>query len=328
MLFLANNLSRMIDNTPSPIGTRIVEVHNGSSLFTGDAGSGSSNLRQYIIENDLLEAIVAMPENDFYNAGIGTYIWIMTNRKEERRKGKVQLIDATQIKKPLRKNLGLKNCETDEENRREILKLLMDFEETEKSRIFPNREFGYYSVPVYRPLRMIYDHSEAIDLSDMKNNSDLQLLENILEVWKNSGRARPLSDRDFFQMLEDRKVKIPAAKIRIIRQNLGKKDENAEICHVKPTKPDSPVEIDPDLKDKEQVPLLYPGGIDAFMQNEVLPYAPDAFYNKDEVITGYELSFTKYFYKPVELRSIAEISTDIKDIEARLKGAIDDILNV
>ena len=127
MLFLANNLSRMVDDTE--LGTRIVEVHNGSSLFTGNAGSGASNLRQHIIENDMLEAIIAMPENDFYNTGIGTYIWIVTNRKEERRKGYVQLIDATAIKSPLRKNLGKKNCETNEADRNEIVRTLLDFKE-------------------------------------------------------------------------------------------------------------------------------------------------------------------------------------------------------
>ena len=166
MLFLANNLSRMVDDTE--MGTRIVEVHNGSSLFTGNAGSGASNLRQYIIENDMLEAIIAMPENDFYNTGIGTYIWIVTNRKEERRKGYVQLIDATDIKSPLRKNLGKKNCETNEADRNEIVKILLDFKETKKSKIFPNKEFGYYSVTVERPLRLVYENLDEIALPDLK----------------------------------------------------------------------------------------------------------------------------------------------------------------
>ena len=139
MLFLANNVSRMKD---TPLGTRIVEVHNGSSLFTGNAGGGESNLRRYIIENDLLEAIIAMPEKDFYNTGISTYVWVVTNRKEERRRGYVQLIDASNISTPLRKNLGEKNCETTEENRRRILQLLMDFKETPESKIFRNEEFG------------------------------------------------------------------------------------------------------------------------------------------------------------------------------------------
>lgn len=150
MLFLANNVSRMKD---TPLGTRIVEVHNGSSLFTANAGGVESNLRRYIIENDLLEAIIAMPEKDFYNTGISTYVWVVTNRKEERRRGYVQLIDASNISTPLHKNLGEKNCETTKEDRRRILQLLMDFKETPESKIFRNEEFGYWQVPVLRPKR-------------------------------------------------------------------------------------------------------------------------------------------------------------------------------
>lgn len=326
MLFLANNLSRMVNDTE--LGTRIVEVHNGSSLFTGNAGSGASNLRQYIIENDLLEAIVAMPEKDFYNTGIGTYIWIVTNRKEERRKGKVQLIDATNIKTPLRKNLGEKNCETNEENRREIVRLLTDFKETEQSKIFPNKEFGYWQVTVERPLRLVYENPENIELPDLKNKDDVNLLKDVLDAWKKYLNGHTVGDFALFLMLEQMKVKVPASKIRLVRQYLGHRDENADVCYTKPTKRDSTIATDPELRDTEQVPLLYPGGIDAFMQNEVLPYAPDAFYNEDEVVVGYELSFTKYFYKPVELRSINDITTDITDIENRLKGVLDDILNV
>ena len=294
MLFLANNVSRMVDDTV--LGTRIVEVHNGSSLFTGDAGSGASNLRKYIIENDLLEAIIAMPEKDFYNTGIGTYIWVVTNRKAEHRKGFVQLID--------------------------------DFKETEQSKIFPNQEFGYYKVTVERPLRLTYEKLEDIELPELKNKDDVQLLQRVVEAWRKNLGGHSVDDFALFLMLEQMKVKVPASKINLVRKYLGKRDEEAEPCRVKPTKLDSPVAVDAELRDVEQVPLLYAGGIDAFMQNEVLPYAPDAFYNADEVVVGYELSFTKYFYKPVELRPIAEITADIESIEHRLKGALEDILNV
>ncbi len=326
MMFLANNVSRMQDDTP--LGTRIVEVHNGSSLFTGDAGSGASNLRQYIIENDLLEAIVAMPEKDFYNTGIGTYVWVVTNRKEERRRGKVQLIDATKICSPLRKNLGEKNCETNEADRAEILRLLTDFKETDCSKIFPNREFGYWKVTVERPLRIIYENPGDIVLPELKNADDMALLHRVLEAWKEYLGGHTVGDFAMFTMLEQMKVKVPAAKIKLVRQYLGKRSETAEPCHTKPTKLDSPIESDPQLKDTEQVPLLYPGGIEGFMQKEVLPYAPDAYYSEENVVVGYELSFTKYFYKPVQLRSIGEIRSDIADIEGRLKGVLDDILNV
>ena len=247
MLFLANNISRMKD---TPLGTRIVEVHNGSSLFTGDAGSGSSNLRRYIIENDMLEAIVAMPEKDFYNTGIGTYIWIVTNRKEKRRKGKVQLIDATEIKTPLRKNLGEKNCETNAADRAKILKLLTDFKETEQSKIFDNSEFGYWSVPLMKPV----------------------LDEN----------GNPVKDKKG-------KVKYKAAR-----------------------------------GETEQVPMNYPGGIEAFYENEVKPYTPDVVFGEPTV--GYELSFTKYFYKPVELRSLKDIKNDIMKLEKQTEGALAEIL--
>ena len=152
MLFLANMLSKMKHNTP--LGSRIAEVHNGSSLFTGDAGQGESNIRRWIIENDWLEAIVALPLNMFYNTGIATYIWVITNRKPEHRKGKVQLIDATQWFKPLRKNLGKKNCELSDEDIQRICDTFLAFKETEQSKIFPNAAFGYWKVTVERPLRL------------------------------------------------------------------------------------------------------------------------------------------------------------------------------
>ncbi|MEJ5347036.1 MAG: N-6 DNA methylase, partial [Chloroflexus sp.] len=152
MLFLANMLSKMKHDTQ--LGSRIAEVHNGSSLFTGDAGQGESNIRRWIIENDWLEAIVALPLNMFYNTGIATYIWVLTNRKPEHRKGRVQLIDATQWYKPLRKNLGKKNCELSEKDIRRIVDTFLKFEETEQSRIFPNAAFGYWKVTVERPLRL------------------------------------------------------------------------------------------------------------------------------------------------------------------------------
>ena len=326
MLFLANNISRMVDDTE--LGTRIVEVHNGSSLFTGNAGSGASNLRQYIIENDLLEAIIAMPEKDFYNTGIGTYIWVVTNRKEDRRRGKVQLIDATGIKTPLRKNLGEKNCETNEDDRRTILNMFTDFSETEQSKIFPNQEFGYWSVTVERPLRIVYENPENITLPELKKAEDVALLQRVLDAWKEYLGGHTVGDYAMFIMLDQMKIKVPAAKIKLVRQYLGRRDERADVCHMKPTKLDSPVECDPMLRDVEQVPLLYPGGIDVFMENEVKPYAADAYYNADSVVVGYELSFTKYFYKPVELRSIADITADINNIESSLKGVLGDILNV
>ena len=155
LMFLVNKLTKM--NHHTPLGSRIAEVHNGSSLFTGDAGQGESNIRRWIIENDWLEAIIALPLNMFYNTGIATYIWVLTNRKPEPRRGKVQLIDATGISQPLRKNLGKKNCELSDEQIRQITEMFLAFEETEQSKIFPNEAFGYWKITVERPLRLAID---------------------------------------------------------------------------------------------------------------------------------------------------------------------------
>jgi type I restriction enzyme M protein len=172
MLFLANNISKM--KTDTPLGTRIVEVHNGSSLFTGNAGQGASNLRQFIIEQDLLEAIVAIPEKMFYNTGIGTYLWVLTNKKENRRKGKIQLIDATSFKSPLRKNLGEKNCEVTAEIRKQILDMYMAFDKADNrySKVFENSEFGYWSITVERPLRLRVYPEREIPETTFKSEKD------------------------------------------------------------------------------------------------------------------------------------------------------------
>jgi len=176
LLFLLNNISRMKQDTP--LGSRIAEVHNGSSLFTGDAGSGESNARRFMIENDMVEAIIALPEKMFYNTGIGTYVWVLSNRKEDRRKGKIQLIDATGIKTPLRKNMGEKNCELSPEQREEIVRIFMAFEESEISKIFPNSEFGYWKVSVQQPMldeqgNPIRDKKGRIQPDKSKNDTEI-----------------------------------------------------------------------------------------------------------------------------------------------------------
>lgn len=250
MLFLANNVSKMKHNTE--FGSRIVEVHNGSSLFTGNAGAGESNLRRYIIEKDMLEAIIALPEKMFYNTGIATFLWIVTNRKDGKRKGKVQLIDATSIKTPLRKNLGEKSCKLTKADRKLIMDSYLAFEENEHCKIFPNEEFGYWEVKVEQPLR----------------------------------------------------------------------DESGEIVTDKKGKP----KMDTKLSDTEQIPLLYEGGIDAFLQKEVYPYTPDAHVDTVKAIVGYELSFTKYFYKPITLRPLGDIKSDIQYIENETDGLLNEII--
>jgi len=252
LLFLLNNVAKMKETTE--LGSRIAEVHNGSSLFTGDAGQGESNARRYMIERDLVEAIIALPNNMFYNTGIGTFIWVLSNRKESRRKGKIQLIDATNLKSPLRKNLGNKNCEFTLEIREQIVKLYMAFEENEYSKIFDNSAFGYWKVTVNRPLY--------------------------------GADGKPLKDKK------------------------GK------------------LTTDKDLTDTEQIPLDYEGGINAFIEAEVLPYAPDAWVDGSKTQIGYEISFTKHFYKPVQLRELAEIIADIRALEAETEGLLEEVLGV
>ena len=252
MLFLANNISKM--KTDTKLGSRIVEVHNGSSLFTGKAGQGASNLRRFIIEQDLLEAIVALPEKMFYNTGIGTYLWVLANKKEKRRKGKIQLIDATTFKSTLRKNLGEKNTEITATIRQRILDLYDAFDKADSkySRVFNLAEFGYWEVPVYSP--RLDDNGNPV--VDKKGNY---------------------------------------------------------------VKPDA---------DKEIVPFTYEGGIEAFVENEVKPYAPLAFRKPGTEKIGYEISFTKYFYQPVQLRTLEEITSDIRMIEEETSGMLDEIIGV
>jgi type I restriction enzyme M protein len=169
LMFLVNMLSKMKRDTP--LGSRIAEVHNGSSLFTGDAGQGESNIRRWIIENDWLEAVVALPLNTFYNTGIATYVWVLTNRKPDHRRGTVQLIDATQWFKPLRKNLDKKNCELSEEDLKKICETFLGFEETEQSKIFPNAAFSYSKVTVERPLRL-----KAVDANRIYTPKEIRAL--------------------------------------------------------------------------------------------------------------------------------------------------------
>jgi len=300
MLFLANMLSKM--KKSSKLGSRIAEVHNGSSLFTGDAGQGESNIRRWIIENDWLEAIVALPLNMFYNTGIATYIWVMSNKKPEHRRGKVQLIDATSWYKPLRKNLGKKNCQLTESDIQKICTTFLDFKETEESKIFSNETFGYWKVIVERPLRIrgidperVYTPKEIKAFKDAGERAD-DAPAVIKKIFKIGTDADPLRGQ--------------------FEANIAGKKAVAEY------------ETDPDLRDTEQVPLLEDGGIDAFLQREVLPHASDAWYLPESVRTGYEVSFTRYFYKAEPLRSLEEIRADILALEKETENLLGEIIGV
>ena len=298
MLFLANKLSKMKQDTP--LGSRIAEVHNGSSLFTGDAGQGESNIRRWIIENDWLEAIVALPLNMFYNTGIATYIWVLSNRKPEHRKGMVQLIDATGWYQPLRKNLGKKNCELGEEDIQRISDTFLAFEESEQSKIFDNGAFGYWKVTVERPLRIAgADPDRAYKAAEIKK---------LKEGCERSETAPPLI----------RKIHKRGAEADPLRGRF-EATVNGRPAVVE-------YEPDTDLRDTEEIPLQEDGGIEAFLRREVLPYAADAWYQPDSVRIGYEISFTRYFYKPQSMRTLEEIRADILALEQGTEGLLAEIL--
>jgi type I restriction enzyme M protein len=364
MLFLANMASKM--NDKSALGSRIAEVHNGSSLFTGDAGQGESNIRRWLIENDWLEAIVALPLNLFYNTGIATYVWVLSNKKPAHRKGQVQLIDASQWFKPLRKNLGKKNCELSPEDIELISRTFLDFEETAESKIFPNAAFGYWKVTVERPLRL---HSQftlkAIEtLRFTSGDEDIRgslyeefgddlftrfptvsaVIEKRLTEWgsdededdneEDGGAKKGLPEKKRKKLLDpktwerDGRLVDVATKLRAALGDTLFEDHNLFCDRVDGKAAIVEYEPDSDLRDTEQVPLLEDGGIEAFIRREVLPYTPDAWIKEGATKIGYEVSFTRHFYKPQPLRTLEEISADILAIEKEAEGLLDGLLKV
>lgn len=314
LLFLLNNVSKM--KTDTELGSRIIEVHNGSSLFTGDAGGGESNARRYLIERDLVEAIIALPDNMFYNTGIGTYIWVLSNKKEERRKGKIQLIDATNMKSSLRKNMGKKNCEFTPEIRKEIVRIFLDMEESDVSMIFDNSEFGYWNVTVERPLRLrVFPEREIPEKNEkgkllFKKATDLEMVRKAVADVPND---TPLDDWDAFA----KATKLKKTQLKKIRPFITETDPHAKEVEG---------ESDPNLCDSENIPFNYDGGIDAFIEKEIEPYAPDAYVDESKTKIGYEISFTKYFYKPVQLRDMKDILASLKELERESDGIMDEIV--
>ena len=351
LLFLANKLSKMKRDTP--LGSRIAEVHNGSSLFTGSAGQGESNIRRWIIENDWLEAIVALPLNMFYNTGIATYVWVLTNRKPEHRRGKVQLIDATKWFRPLRKNLGKKNCELGPEDIERMCRTFLDFEETEESRVFDNEAFGYWKVTVERSLRLKVDLSpeRCAGFSEACRDAGEEPLARAVErVTETLGHGPHFDFNVFLDVLKadmsGRRAKLTAKRKKLLQTALAERDEAAEPVvrrvHRRGTAPDPirglfesrdgsktrVVEYEPDtaLRDTEQIPLKESGGIEGFLRREVLPYAGDAWYVAKSVKTGYEISFNRYFHKPEPMRTLDEIGDDILAVERETEGLLLEIL--
>ena len=306
LLFLVNNLSKMKRDTP--LGSRIAEVHNGSSLFAGDAGQGESNIRRWIIENDWLEAIVALPLNLFYNTGIATYIWALSNRKAAHRQGYVQLIDATEWYSLMPRNLGKKTRELSDADLRRICDTFLDFDETEHSRILPNDAFGYWRVSVERPLRL-----PGIDPERAYAPAEIRRLK---------------ADADAAASADGRPADAAVDTHPVIRRIHGSDTPLDALAGrfaavIKGQPAIVEYEPDPDLRDTEQIPLRYAGGIAGFLQRETLPYAPDAWHNAATVKIGYEINFNRYFYRTPPARPLADIRAELAALERDAAGALD-----
>lgn len=342
-LFLQHMISKR--KTPNDGGTRLAIVFNGSPLFTGAAGSGESNIRQWIIENDWLEAIVAMPDQLFYNTGISTYLWIVTNRKETKRRGKIQLIDATSFFVKMRKSLGNKRNEIgDGSNGKadqiaEITRLYGDSTQGEHVKIFDNSDFGYNRITVERPLKLnfvlteerlrkIQNTSQFINLAISKKRKDEKEIEaeiakgkamqqtilKALEELESKGIVKNRDDfsRSMKAIFKKAGIVVPAPLFKAILMALAERDETAEVCTDSKGKP----EADPDIRDYENVPLNEE--IAEYMAREVLPHLPDAWVDESKTKVGYEINFNRYFYQYTPPRPLEEIETDLRKIETEI----------
>lgn len=343
MLFLQHMLSRMTSVEKG--GGRVAIVMNGSPLFTGDAGSGESEIRRWILENDWLEAIIALPEQFFYNTGIATYIWVLSNRKRDARRGKVQLIDASSIWTALRKSMGSKRREISDAQIEEIYQLYANFAENAQSKIFDSADFGYRKVTVERPLRLDFEasperlvrlreQSAFIGLAQSKKK-DLQqkaieeavgreqqerILAMLARVPAQCYTGRPVFEGALEKACQQSGLKLDSALRKAILAALGERNEDAEICLDKDGNP----EADPELRDTENVPLKE--DIMAYFEREVKPFVPDAWINagltdpKDGKVgrVGYEINFNRYFYTYQPPRPLEEIEADIQTLQVEI----------
>ena len=356
LLFLLHMLAHQKD--PAQGGSRVAIIMNGSPLFTGDAGSGESEIRRWILENDLLEALIALPEQLFYNTGIATYVWVLTNRKRPERRGKVQLIDATSFWVPLRKSLGAKRREVPFERKEDILRLLADFEdgatrsvsengeerEAVVSRIYPTTHFGFRKITVERPLRLDFQASpdRIARLDEERAFANLAVSRKRGEAKaqdEETGRRQQDAIRALLQGLPDQMfldradfeaelsraakkadVKLAAPIRKAILSALSERNERAEICRDKQGRP----EPDPELRDTENVPLRE--DVETFFEREVTPHVPDAWIDTTRRdpqdgkvgLVGYEINFNRYFYEYRPPRPLEEIEADIRQVEEEI----------
>lgn len=321
LLFLVNMLSKMKSGTE--LGSRIAIVHNGSALFTGDAGSGESNIRRWIVENDWLEAIIGLPLNMFYNTGIATYIWVLSNKKPAHRRGKVQLINATNYYGKLRKNLGAKNCELTPGDIAAITELFLEFGETADSKIFDNEDFGYWKITVERPLRLATQVTEE-RLASFREKAEPRLAQ-VAERLRTLIGDAPHKDWNAVRaLLEDeaKRAFFPLKKgdLKALRDAFTERDETAEPVIESQTRGRIVYEADTELRDTENVPLKQ--DIGEYFAREVTPHVPDAWIDEEKTVKGYEISFTRYFYTYQPLRSLEVITADILALEQETEGLL------
>jgi type I restriction enzyme M protein len=350
LLFLQHMLSHM--QSPEDGGGRIAIIMNGSPLFTGDAGSGESEIRRWILENDWLEALVALPEQLFYNTGIATYVWILSNRKPEARRGKVQLIDATELWAPMRKSLGDKRRQLEEKHIQEIVDLSRGKIENGRVKVFETAEFGFRKIRVERPLRMNFQATPE-RIEHLKEERAFQKIvqsrkrdpekkarevvegkakqEAILEMLAEM-EARVYRDVETFREVfkraaEERGIQLYAATRDAIVDALGVKDETAEIVLDRQGRP----EPDTDLRDYENVPLTE--DVEDYFQREVQPYVPDAWIDEDYTDekdgrvgrVGYEINFNRYFYEYEPPRPLAEIEAEINQLQGEILSLLNEV---
>jgi type I restriction enzyme M protein len=320
MLFLLHLVSKMRPRSEG--GSRMAIVLNGSPLFSGGAGGGESNIRKWLLDNDLIEAIIGLPKDMFYNTGISTYIWVLTNRKDEDRKGKVQLIDGREMFAKLRKGLGSKRNELSPKNIETIVGLHSGFEDGEHSKIFKNEDFLYRAITVERPLKQNWQatperieavfESKAIQKLGEEDAAGLRWLLEGLDsdtVW----RDRPAFQKALKDAAKASGFPLPATLLKAVTSELGEQDDTAEPALDAKGKP----EPDGSLRDSENVP--WDEDIDAYVEREVRPYAPDAWVDHAKTKEGAEIPFTRHFYTYVPPRPLEEIDKDLEAVMAELR---------
>jgi type I restriction enzyme M protein len=306
-------------------GSRLAIVFSGSPLFTGGAGSGESDIRKWIIENDWLEAVIALPEQMFYNTGIGTYVWIVTNRKEKRRKGKIQLLDARDVwtaggSEESKRSLGDKRRHITGGQIAEIVKLYGRFADGERSKVFDNADFGYTRVTVERPLRLRYEMTKDARLRFLAEVP--HLTDDVKAIDKALGREPQRDWNAVWSRLEvvlhGRKSGWKATEQKLFRSVFTQRDAAAE-----PVAKGKGFEPDADLRDFENVPLK--DDVDGYFEREVRPHVPDAWMDRSKDKVGYEINFNRHFYKYTPPRALEAIDADLKNAEEKILQLLNEV---